>query len=182
MKDKNKERMELAHKTPQTMNPFEMMRYFTKDMERLFENFPGFTAPTFFEPNFTPFRMEFEEGMWAPQIEVLQKNGEFIVRADLPGMTKDDVTVEITDEMLTLSGERKEEKKEEREGFYRTERMYGTFCRQVPLPEGAKTEQASAIFKNGVLEVRIEAPKFALPTRTLEIKEPVQAKVTSATA
>lgn len=181
MKHEKKEEMELARKMAETANPFQMMRRFTKDMERLFGNFHGFNFPTFFRADFEPLRMEFEEFGWVPQLEVLQNNGSFIVRADLPGMTKDTVHVEITNDMLTISGERKEEKEDKREGFYRSERNYGSFCRQIPLPEGAKTENAVATFNNGVLEVTIPASKIETPKRKLEIKEPPK-KAIGATA
>lgn len=182
MKDKKKEKMELAPKTPETVNPFQMMRRFTKDMERLFEDFQGFRFPTFFNTAFTPFRTEFERFEWVPQIEVFQNNGKFMVRADLPGLTKDDVKVEMTDDLLMISGERKEEKEETHEGFYRTERSYGSFYREVPLPEGAKTEKAEATFQNGVLEITIPATKVETSTRKLEIKAPTEAKAAKAAA
>ena len=174
--------MELAPKTAEMANPFQIMRRFTRDMERLFENFQGFGSPNFFMTDFTPFRIELENVEWVPQIEVLQKNGQFMARADLPGLTKDDVKVEVTDNLLTISGERKEEKEEKREGFYRSERSYGSFYRQIPLPEGVKTENAAATFHNGVLEITIPAPKVATPTRKLEIKEPIPEKAAKATA
>ena len=180
--DVKKGTMEVALKTPETTNPFQMMRRFTQDMERLFEDFGGFSFPNFFRTDFAPFRMDLKNGEWMPQIEVLHNNGQFMVRADLPGLTKDDVKVEITDDFLTLSGERKEEKEEKREGFYRSERSYGSFYRQIPLPEGAKTENAAATLANGVLEITIPAPEVATPTRKLEIKEPTQAKSAKATA
>jgi HSP20 family protein len=180
--DKMTGKMEVAVKTPEMVNPFQMMRRFTKNMERLFEDFPGFSFPTFFQTDFPPFRMEFENVEWVPQIEVLHNNGQFMVRADLPGLTKDDVKVEVTDDRLTISGERKEEKEEKREGFYRSERSYGSFYRQIPLPEGAKTENAAATFHNGVLEITIPAPKVEPSIRKLEIKEPTQAKSAKATA
>ena len=84
---KKKEKMELAPKTPETANPFGMMRRFTKDMERLFEDFQGFRFPNFFKTDFEPFHMEFDKVEWLPQIEVLQNNGQLMVRADLPGLT-----------------------------------------------------------------------------------------------
>jgi len=148
-----------------------MMRRFTKNMERLFEDFEGFRIPGFFNREFFPFRTEFENVEWMPQVELLQNNGELMVKADLPGLTKNDVKVELTDEMLTISGERKEEKEEKREGFYRSERSYGRFYRQIPLPEGVKTDKAAATFRNGVLEVTMPAPKMEPHTRKLEIKE-----------
>ena len=181
MKDKQTEKMELERRTPETANPFQMMRRFSKNMERLFEDFGGFNFPTFFKSDFVPFR-EFENAQWVPQIEVLQNNGQFLVRADLPGLTKDDVKVEVTDNMLTISGERKEEKEEKREGFYRSERSYGNFYRKIPLPEGAKTENAAATFQNGVLEITMPAMKVEPPTRKLEIKEPSKEKAAKATA
>jgi len=181
MKDKT-EKMELERRTPETANPFQMMRRFSKNMERLFEDFGGFNFPTFFKTDFAPFRMEFDNGEWVPQIEVLQNNGQFIVRADLPGLTKDDVKVELTDDVLTISGERKEEKEEKREGFYRSERSYGSFYRQIPLPQGANTENAAATFHNGVLEITMPAKKVEPPTRKLEIKEPTKEKAAKAVA
>lgn len=182
MKHEKKEEMELARKMSETSNPFQMMRRFTKDMERLFTDFNGFNFPTFFRPDFVPFRMEFEKVGWIPALEVLQNNGNFIVRMDLPGMTKDAVKVEITNELLTISGERKEEKEDKGEGFYRTERSYGSFFRQIPLPEGAKTENATATFADGVLEIMMPAAKVEPSIRKLEIKEPIVEKAKSATA
>ena len=177
-----KGKMEVAVKTPETVNPFQMMRRFTKDMERLFEDFQGFGFPNFFKTDFRPFRMEFDNFEWVPQIEVLHNDGQFMVRADLPGLTKDDVQVELTDELMTISGERKEETEEKREGFYRSERTYGSFYRQVPLPEGANTENAAATFHNGVLEITIPVPKVEPSIRKLEIKEPTETKTAKAAA
>jgi HSP20 family protein len=182
MKDKKNGKMELERKRPETVNPFQMMRRFSKNMERLFEDFGGFNFPTFFKTDFAPFRSEFDNVEWVPQIEVLQNNGQIIVRADLPGLTKDDVKVELTDDVLTISGERKEEKEEKREGFYRSERSYGSFYRKIPLPEGAKTEKAAATFHNGVLEITMPAEKAEMPARKLEIKEPPKEKAAKATA
>lgn len=109
---------------------------------------------------------------WRPNIEAFQRGNEFVVRADLPGIEKDDVTVEIADEALTIHGERREEREEEREGFYRSERSYGTFYRSVPLPQGALADTAQANFKNGVLEVTVEAPPTSVSRgRKLEIGE-----------
>jgi len=98
-------------------------------------------------------------------------------------MTKDDIKVELANDMLTISGERKAEKEEKREGFYRSERSYGNFYRQLPLPEGALTEKAEATFTNGVLEVTMPAAKAEPATRKLEVKEtPTEKKQVKAAA
>ncbi len=176
MKPEKKE-LELARKTPE-FNPFGMMRRFTKDMERLFEDFEGFRFPSFFNREMFPVTTEFKDFDWMPQIEVMKTNGDLMIKADLPGMTKDDVKVELTDEALTISGERKEEKEEKREGFYRTERNYGRFYRYVPLPEGVKADQANALFRNGVLEVSLPMTKVEPTARKLEIKEATDKEAT----
>ena len=103
-----------------------------------------------------------------------------MVKADLPGLTKDDVKVELTDKLLTISGERKDEKEDKREGFYRSERSYGRFFRQIPLPEGVKTDKANATFRKGVLEVTMPAPKMESPARKLEIKEAPEKQIKAA--
>jgi HSP20 family protein len=95
---------------------------------------------------------------WIPQIESFQRGNQFVVRADLPGLKKEDVTLEINDDSLTIQGERRDEHEEEREGLFTSERTYGSFYRVVPLPEGAIPDSAKASFKDGVLEVTIEAP------------------------
>ncbi|MGI9067818.1 MAG: Hsp20/alpha crystallin family protein [Pyrinomonadaceae bacterium] len=175
------ETMELRRNS-ETANPFGLMRRFTKDMERLFEDFQGNRFPSFFTTDFAPFSTEFEKVAWAPQIEVLRNDGQLMVRADLPGLKKEDVKVELTNDMLTISGERKEENEEKREGFYRSERSYGSFCRQIPLPDGVKTETANATFSNGVLEITMPAPKMEPQARNLEIKEPTEQKSVKAAA
>ena len=179
--NKKTEKMEMVPRTLEA-NPFQLMQRFTKDMGRLFEDFQGFNFPTFFNTDFAPFRTEFARFEWMPEIEILKKNGTFTVKADLPGLTKDDVKIELTEEFLTISGERKEEKEEKGEGFYRTERSYGSFYRQIPLPEGAETEKATATFQNGVLEITVPAVKAEKKTYKLEIKEPSQVKAAKATA
>lgn len=170
-KKENKELVRREEKPMEASTPFSFMRRFATDMERLFEEFEGFRFPTAFGREFFPFTREFEHVGWVPEIEVLRKNGNFIVRADLPGMNKENVKVEITENVLTLSGERKEEKEEKREGYYRSERSYGTFYRQIRLPEGAKTDTAKAEFKDGVLEITMHAPKEEPQMRRLEIKQ-----------
>lgn len=103
---------------------------------------------------------------------MFEREGQFVVRADLPGMSKEDVKVEIARGYITLEGEREVEKKEEREGYYYGECHYGSFYRAIPLPEGVNTTKAMAEFHKGVLEVVM--PKVTQPepkTRRLEVRE-----------
>ncbi|HLW77002.1 MAG TPA: Hsp20/alpha crystallin family protein, partial [Bryobacteraceae bacterium] len=117
-------------------SPFGMMRRFGEDVDRLF---PGWS---------TLAERDGADGWW-PAIDIGEKNGKLSVRADLPGIDKNDVKVEFTDGMLTISGERKREHEEESGGIRRTERSYGNFYRTIPLPEGANADQAHASFKDG---------------------------------
>jgi HSP20 family protein len=112
-----------------------------------------------------------EASLWAPDIDVYQKDDQLVIKADLPGLRKDEVSVEIADDGVTIQGERKIERQEDREGYFRSERSYGNFCRVIPLPEGAMTDQAKATFHDGVLEVTLPAPPQATKGRKLEITE-----------
>lgn len=150
------------------VGPFRMMRRFAEEMEQLFEDFGGVRVFRFFEPELPGKELE---AAWSPQVEVSQTDGHLKVRADLPGLTKENVKVEVTDGALTISGERRDEHKEEREGYFRTERSYGSFYRRIPLPEGTETKDATATFRNGVLEVLMKAPKSETTAHRLEIKE-----------
>src|SRR5262249_46678653 len=118
-----------------------------------------------------------ESAMWAPQMEVFHRDNELVVRADLPGLTKNDVKVDVTENGITIQGERKHEHDEEHEGMYRSERSYGSFYRMIPLPEGAITDQAKATFKDGVLEVTMPAPPEQVRHgRRVEITDAAPAK------
>jgi len=100
-----------------------------------------------------------DQSAWVPQIEAFRRGDKLVVRADLPGLKKDDVKVEVDDGILAISGERSEEREENRDDFYRSERNYGQFYRAIPLPEGVTGDQCEATFKDGVLEVTLPAPK-----------------------
>ncbi|MDR3636380.1 MAG: Hsp20/alpha crystallin family protein [Isosphaeraceae bacterium] len=158
-------------------SPFGVLRRFAHEMDRLFEDFGlerGLHAPSFFGRTRDLLRRE--QGMlqadWAPHVDVFEKEGHLVVRADLPGVSKEDVKVEVTDEALTIHGERKQEHEEKREGYYCSERTHGSFFRSIPLPEGAEGAKATASFRNGVLEVSVPTPKSAQPKpRRVEIKE-----------
>jgi HSP20 family protein len=149
-------------------SPFGTLQRIADEMDRMFEDF-GF-GPRWGR---APLWREIGAEMWAPQVDVVQRNNELTIRADLPGLTRDEISVEITDDAVTIQGDRKREREEEREGLYRRERSYGSFFRVIPLPEGAITEQAKATFKDGVLEIAMPAPP-ASKGRRLEITEESQ--------
>jgi HSP20 family protein len=145
-------------------SPVRTLQRMADQMDRLFDDF-GFGS------RWTrPLWRDTEIAAWAPQIDVFQKNNELTIRADLPGLKREDVSVELTDDAVTIHGERKREHEEEREGFYRSERSYGSFYRVIPLPEGAIADQAKANFRDGVLEVTMPAPPSS-KGRRLEISE-----------
>jgi len=106
----------------------------------------------------------------APRIEAFQNDSRFVVRAELPGLKKEDVNVNVTDQTIILDGQRKTEQEEDREGFH-TKRSYGSFHRAIPLPEGTITDSAEARFKDGVLVVTLQAPPSDVRQgRRVEIK------------
>jgi HSP20 family protein len=107
--------------------------------------------------------------LMAPPIEMFEREGHLVVRADLPGLTKDDVQVEVTDEALTIEGERRSEQEERQGACFHSERRYGTFHRHIPLPEGVNADQVTASFKDGVLEVSMPAPQRHKRGRQIEI-------------
>ena len=155
----------------QPSSPFGFMRRFNEEMERLFQDF-GFGRGFPETSSGREMRMFGQGGssIWSPQIEVHERDGELCVRADLPGMTKDDIEVDIADNVLVIRGERRNEQEEEEKGYYRTERSYGAFYRTIPLPEGVDAENAEANFRNGVLEITMPAPERT-GQRRLEIGE-----------
>jgi HSP20 family protein len=126
------------------MSPFGLMRQFTDEMDRFFKH-GGKISP--------------EIELWQPVIEVKEQGGKLSVTAELPGLKEQDVKVSVADNVLTLEGERKQEKEEKREGYYHSERSYGRFSRSIGLPEGANIDQATAQFNNGVLEVAVPIPE-----------------------
>jgi HSP20 family protein len=95
---------------------------------------------------------------WMPNIDVVQEGNELVVRADLPGVDLDELAVNISDDTITISGVRQQERAEEHGSAYRIERTYGSFYREIPLPDGAIVDRATATFNDGVLEIRVPAP------------------------
>lgn len=108
--------------------------------------------------------------VWNPAIEVMEENGKFIVRAELPGMKKEDVNVEVIDDEIVIKGKRQQEHEEVSGGYFRSERMYGSFERRIPLPSGVISDGASAQFRDGVLEIKLDSPQRAENARTIAIE------------
>jgi HSP20 family protein len=102
---------------------------------------------------------------WHPAMDLVETDDHFVLRADLPGVSEDDVKVEVEDNVLTISGERRHEEEVKKGGYYRIERASGTFARTLTLPEGVDAEAVQASFDKGVLEVRIPKPEQRKPRR-----------------
>jgi HSP20 family protein len=102
---------------------------------------------------------------WAPAMDLVEADDHFVLKADLPGLTDDDVTIEVQDGTLTVSGERKSEHETREKGWYRLERSFGRFSRSLTLPEGVDADKIDASFDKGVLEVRIPKPEERKPRR-----------------
>jgi HSP20 family protein len=161
--------------TRSTRDPFALLRQMTSDVERAFENWPSFRWPSF-----APLATS-EAAGWSPKIDVFERDNRLVTRVDLPGVKKEDVSVEVADGHLALSGERRQEKEEKKDNFYRSEREYGSFYRAVPLPQGVKLEDVKATFADGVLEVSVPLPaKPAANVRKVQIEEPKTAAKSAA--
>lgn len=151
--------------------PFALMRRLSDEMDRIFESF-GVGAPLS-----RPFGSGWfdtpalQSSLWAPHIEVRERDGKLVIQADLPGVRKEDVNVQIDQDAVTLQGERKQETTVDERGYYHTERSYGSFQRVIPLPEGVDTEQAKATFKDGVLQIELPAPQQRQRGRALKIED-----------
>ena len=117
----------------------------------------------------TGFLTDFGEKMWRPAIDVEEKDGKFLVKADLPGMKKNDIRIELKDGYLTLRGERKSEHEENEDNYHKIERNYGTFERTFRVPKGVTEKDIHAKYKDGVLEITVPVPKVEEP-KTSEVK------------
>lgn len=154
-------------------SPFTFVRRFSKEMDRLFGEYGfgrGWLAPAV-EGGLDQLSA-LGNPRFSPQVEVLERNNELVIRADLPGMTKDNVRIAIANEAVVIRGERKNERAEDATGYYRSERSYGSFYRRIPLPDGVRVDRATADFRNGVLEIGIPAGEFVEhKRRQLEIRD-----------
>ena len=102
---------------------------------------------------------------WVPAMDLVESGDHFVLRADLPGMSEEDIEIELEDGTLTVSGERKAEHDEHHDGFHRVERSFGAFSRSLTLPKGVDADAVAASFDRGVLEIRIPKPEARKPRR-----------------
>jgi HSP20 family protein len=146
-------------------SPMAMIRRAQEDLDNVFR---VFGLPRL-GPTFAPTR-ELEEllarapaltqaAQWSPQIEVVERDDTLLVRADLPGVKREDVEVNVENDVLTIRGQRRHEHRETEGGYRRSERSYGTFYRQIPLPQGVDAGQIEASYEDGVLEVTVPSPR-----------------------
>jgi HSP20 family protein len=124
-----------------------------EEVERRFEDFFSRPFSMIAPPWLSVLKMA--EGEIAPSIDIYEENGDVVVKAELPGMKKEDIEVNLSEQTIALSGEKKKEEKVEKKGYYRVERSYGSFRRSFTLPSAVRTDDAIARFKDGVLEIRM---------------------------
>ena len=139
------------------MTPIEDLR---RDLDRIFDEMVPFTW----------LKEEEENGMklWAPKTDMRETEDQYLIHVDLPGIPKKDVKVSYKDNRLTISGERKEEEKEETDNYLRKERYFGSFVRTFTLPAAVNEEDIKANFKEGVLTVTVPKAEVSKP-KTVEI-------------
>jgi HSP20 family protein len=139
------------------MTPFSLMRKMTEEMDRVFDEYAA-------------SRGNGKKSVWAPVVEVSERDNNLEVKAELPGLNPSDVKVQVTDDAIILQGERKDERDETKGGVHVTERHYGSFYRSIPLPEGADAEKARAKFENGVLELTVPIQQQQKKSREIPVE------------
>lgn len=142
------------------MSPFVSLQ---KEINKIFEDF--FT-------DLVPGKWFKEErGSFVPSVDVKEKEKELVVTAELPGMDADDIDISISDDVLTLRGEKKEEKEEKEGDYYYHELSYGSFHRDIPLPAEVDTDKVEADFKKGVLKIRLpKKPESQRKAKKIQVK------------
>lgn len=149
-------------------SPFTFMQRMIDEMDRVFSRFGGLGPSLLAGPSvFAPLR---EEGVWSPVIETFERDGQLVLRAELPGLERKDVKVEVIGDELVISGQRKHVERQKSEGRYYSERRYGSFERRMTLPENCAPESIEASFDNGVLEVSVAIPEEKPKIRTIEVR------------
>jgi HSP20 family protein len=158
-------------------SPFTLMRALNDEMGRLFEGFLTGSAPgSLTQSDLGRMPALAQVADWIPQVEVFERNNRLVIRADLPGVERGDVRVEIRDDAVVLQGERREEQERRQGGVYVSEVVSGSFYREIPLPENVNVDQATAIFRDGVLEIVIPETQQAREPRRLDVQDASQSR------
>jgi HSP20 family protein len=145
--------MTTAHDGKNGVGLLERRRPLFPDVERYFDRFWRGLAPR----GTRPFGRMVTEA-WLPEVDLFEREGKLVLRADVPGMKAEDIDVTVAGDMLTVSGKREEEKEVKEENYYCSERSSGEFSRTIRLPEGTTAEAIEATYKDGVLEVTVPKP------------------------
>jgi HSP20 family protein len=138
--------------------PFMDLTRWERDMDRMMEDFFGRRPRPWWPPRW--FGNE-EMQLTAPAVDMFEEKDDIVVKAEIPGMEKENIEVNLTDHTLTIKGEKKKEDEVKKENYYRSERSYGSFLRTLPLPADVQGDKVKASFKNGVLEVRLPKTEAA---------------------
>ncbi|MCS6925835.1 MAG: Hsp20/alpha crystallin family protein [Candidatus Binatia bacterium] len=141
--------------------PMRELERLERRMEDLFERVFGERFPSLWDTE----RGVWREEEWIPAVESHVEDGELVVKADLPGIDPKDVSISVTGNQLTIEGERKREEKKEKKNYFYRELQYGKFSRTMTLPSGVETDKIKATYKDGVLDIRMPAPKDLAPKR-----------------
>lgn len=138
-------------------DPFRELTSLREDMEHLFDSF------------FARYPREKAEGFWAPPLDIEETENEFVIKAELPGMKKEDIKISLSGDILAISGEKKKEVEEKGKTYYRMERSYGKFQRNITLPAEVEMDKAKASYKNGILTLNLPKSEISKP-REIPIK------------
>ena len=140
-------------------SPYREFSSLQEEMNRLFDSFTKGSD-----------KQSITEGAWVPSVDIYETKDEIVIDAEIPGVTQKDINVTVTDNILTIKGEKKGQKEIKEENFHRVERLYGVFVRSFTLPAGVRSEEIKATFKDGVL-------KIALPKKEADKGKQIQVKV-----
>ena len=144
-------------KRSETWDPFDLMTDFQNEMNRLFHR--------------SLHKKNGWEKTFEPEVDLVEEKDTFIVKADLPGIKKEELDIKVEGRVLTLKGERKEEKETKEKNYYASERFYGVFTRMIELPTDVKADQVKAAYKDGVLEITLPKTEGAKAKQvTVEVK------------
>lgn len=149
-------------------DPFRELESLRREIERIFDEV--FERTPFFRRGMEIEPIEEYERAWSPACDVYETDKEIVVKANLPGVSKDNVEVIVTEDAITIKGQAKEETEVKEKNYYRRELNYGAFQRVIPLPLAVKSDEAKATFKDGILEIRVPKQEVSPKGRKINIE------------